>query len=135
MRRAACRRRRATARPRRAIGAGPPASAGAGRASRGSGGVAGYSNTAEGKLVAAALLDAFNKLVVQVQAAAPNLPPVMPVAAAAPPVRTGADRALVASVQGELIRLGLLTGSADGWAGLKTRAAIGEYQRQQGLSA
>ncbi|QBQ53632.1 hypothetical protein [Nitrosococcus wardiae] len=41
-------------------------------------GVGGYGNTAEGKLIAAALLDAFNKLVVQVRAAQPNLPAVQP---------------------------------------------------------
>ena len=35
-------------------------------------GVSGYGNTAEGKLVAAALLDAFNKLVAQVNATRPN---------------------------------------------------------------
>jgi hypothetical protein len=42
----------------------------------GLGGISGYGNTAEGKLVAAALLDAHNKLVTQVRATRPNLPPV-----------------------------------------------------------
>jgi phage tail protein X len=36
-------------------------------------GVAGYGNTAEGKLIAAALLDGFNKLVTQIQATRGNL--------------------------------------------------------------
>jgi hypothetical protein len=39
-------------------------------------GVSGYGNTDEGKLVVAALLDAHNKLVTQVRATRPNLPPV-----------------------------------------------------------
>lgn len=39
-------------------------------------GVSGYGNTDEGKLVVAALLDAHNKLVTQVRATQPNLPPV-----------------------------------------------------------
>lgn len=50
----------------------------------GLGGIGGYGNTAEGKLIAAALLDAFNKLVVQVQAARPNLPPVQSQSKATP---------------------------------------------------
>ena len=39
----------------------------------GFGGIGGYGNTAEGKLIAAALLDSFNKLVAQIQATRPNL--------------------------------------------------------------
>lgn len=39
----------------------------------GLGGIGGYGNTAEGKLIAAALLDAYSKLVAQVQATQPNL--------------------------------------------------------------
>ena len=42
----------------------------------GLGGVSGYGNTAEGKLVVAALVDAHNKLVQQVRATTPNLPPI-----------------------------------------------------------
>lgn len=50
--------------------------AGFGGAIAGLGGVSGYGNTAEGKLVVAALLDAHNKLVEQVRATRPNLPVV-----------------------------------------------------------
>ena len=50
--------------------------AGLGGVFAGLGGVSGYGNTAEGKLVVAALLDAHNKLVEQVRATRPNLPPV-----------------------------------------------------------
>ncbi len=39
----------------------------------GFGGIGGYGNTAEGKLIAAALLDSFNKLVGQIQATSANL--------------------------------------------------------------
>lgn len=42
----------------------------------GSAGLGGYGNTAEGKLIAAAYLDAFNKLVEQIRATRPNLPTV-----------------------------------------------------------
>ena len=42
----------------------------------GFGAVGGYGNTAEGKLIAAAYLDAFNGLVAQVRATTPNLPSV-----------------------------------------------------------
>ncbi len=44
----------------------------------GGGRVGGYGDTAEGKLIAAALMDAHNKLVQQVRATTPNLPPVTP---------------------------------------------------------
>ena len=42
----------------------------------GLGAVGGYGNTAEGKLIAAAYLDAFNSLVAQIRATKPNLPTV-----------------------------------------------------------
>ncbi|MGE3693525.1 MAG: CsgG/HfaB family protein [Novosphingobium sp.] len=42
----------------------------------GLGAVGGYGNTAEGKLIAAAYLDAFNKLVAHIRATTPNLPTV-----------------------------------------------------------
>jgi hypothetical protein len=42
----------------------------------GFGGIGGYGNTAEGKLVAAAYLDAYNKLVEQIRATNPNRPTV-----------------------------------------------------------
>ena len=38
-------------------------------------GISGYGNTAEGKLIVAALMDAHNKLVQQVRVTQPNLPP------------------------------------------------------------
>jgi len=90
-------------------------------------GVSGYGNTAEGKLIAAALLDAHNKLVAQVQATRPN---------DLYEQRRGSamKSSLVADIQGELVRHGYLpAGSPDGSVGPKTTTAIKEYQSAQGL--
>ena len=90
-------------------------------------GVSGYGNTAEGKLIAAALLDAHNNLVAQVQATQPN---------DLYEQRRGSamKSSLIADTQGELVRHGdLPAGSPDGSAGPKTVTAIKEYQRAQGL--
>ena len=92
----------------------------------GLGGVSGYGNTAEGKLIAASLMDAHNKLVAQVQATRPN---------DLYEQRRGSQTksALVADIQTELVRHGYLTGAADGAMGPKTKLAIQEYQRDKGL--
>jgi hypothetical protein len=89
-------------------------------------GVSGYGNTAEGKLIAAALMDAHNKLVAQVQATNPNQLYEQ---------RRGTQTrsAMVADIQTELVRHGYLTAQADGMIGPQTRTAISEYQRDQGL--
>jgi len=93
----------------------------------GLGGVSGYGNTAEGKLIAAALMDAHNKLVAQIQATRPN--------DLYEQRRGSATRnELVADIQTELTRHGYLPqGSADGAMGPTTKRAIQEYQRAQGL--
>jgi curli biogenesis system outer membrane secretion channel CsgG len=93
----------------------------------GLGGVSGYGNTAEGKLIVAALMDAHNKLVAQIQATRPN--------DLYEQRRGSATRnELVADIQTELTRHGYLPqGSADGSMGPRTRTAIQEYQRAQGL--
>jgi hypothetical protein len=90
-------------------------------------GVSGYGNTAEGKLIAAALLDAHNKLVVQIGATQPS--------DLYEQRRGSAMRsAVVSDIQGELVRHGYLPeGSPDGSMGPRTRTAIQEYQRAQGL--
>jgi hypothetical protein len=90
-------------------------------------GVSGYGNTDEGKLIAAALMDAHNNLVAQVQATRPSQ--------LYQQRRGSATRnELVGDVQGELIRHGYLpAGSDDGAMGPQTRTAIQEYQRAQGL--
>jgi peptidoglycan hydrolase-like protein with peptidoglycan-binding domain len=89
--------------------------------------VSGYGNTAEGKLIAAALLDAHNKLVAQIGATQSN--------DLYEQRRGSAMRSdLVSDIQGELVRHGYLpAGSPDGSMGPKTRTAIQEYQRAQGL--
>jgi peptidoglycan hydrolase-like protein with peptidoglycan-binding domain len=47
----------------------------------------------------------------------------------------GKGDALIASVQSELAALGLFDGRSDGVAGYRTRRAIAEYQRRNGLPA
>jgi curli biogenesis system outer membrane secretion channel CsgG len=93
----------------------------------GLGGISGYGNTAEGKLIVAALMDAHNKLVAQIQATRPN--------DLYEQRRGSATRSsMVADIQAELTRLGYLPqGSADGSMGPRTKTAIQEYQRAQGL--
>lgn len=93
----------------------------------GLGGVSGYGNTDQGKLIVAALMDAHNKLVAQIQATRPN--------ELYEQRRGSATRSdLVADIQQELTRHGYLpAGSADGAMGPQTRTAIQEYQRAQGL--
>jgi len=95
----------------------------------GLGGVSGYGNTAEGKLIVAALMDAHNKLVAQVQATRPN--------DLYEQRRGSATRSdLVADIQQELTRHGYLPqGSADGSMGPRTKTAIQEYQRAEGMRA
>lgn len=89
-------------------------------------GVSGYGNTDEGKLIAASLMDAHNKLVAQAQATQPSQLYEQ---------RRGSatQGALVADIQTELVRHGYLMGPADGAAGPKTTTAIQEYQRDQHL--
>jgi curli biogenesis system outer membrane secretion channel CsgG len=93
----------------------------------GLGGVSGYGNTAEGKLIVAALMDAHNKLVAQVEATRPS--------DLYEQRRGSATRNdLVGDIQQELTRHGYLpAGSADGAMGPRTRTAIREYQQSQGL--
>jgi peptidoglycan hydrolase-like protein with peptidoglycan-binding domain len=92
----------------------------------GLGGVSGYGNTAEGKLIAAALMDAQNKLVTQIEATRPT-------ELYEQRRGSGTKSAMVADIQTELVRHGYLTGGADGSMGPKTATAIKEYQRDQGL--
>lgn len=95
----------------------------------GLGGVSGYGNTAEGKLIAASLMDAHNKLVAQIQATRPN--------DLYEQRRGSATRnELIADIQTELVRHGYLPqGANDGAMGPTTKKAIQEYQRAQGLRA
>ena len=64
--------------------------------------------------------------------APPTLPPLPPAAPSAP---SGPHYdALIAHVQAELIRLGLLDGKADGFYGPRTRGAILDYEKLRGLA-
>ena len=90
-------------------------------------GVSGYGNTAEGKLIVAALMDAHNKLVGQVRGRA--------VATGQATSDLGPDSAIVQEVQAELKARGLYPSRLDGKVGPGTRAAIMAYQESQGLPA
>lgn len=92
-------------------------------------GVSGYGNTAEGKLIAAAFLDAHNKLVHQVRSTQANLPTVIPAAQAVP-----GDAKLVRAVQAELHKRGYYTSTVDGIYGRGTNTAISTYQRENNLA-
>lgn len=95
----------------------------------GFGAISGYSNTAEGKLIAAALMDAYNNLVVQVRASNPNLPTNMSGSQA-----ERGNAALVRAIQTELKRRGYYDSSIDGIYGIGTNAAISDYQLDNNLA-
>jgi curli biogenesis system outer membrane secretion channel CsgG len=101
----------------------------------GFGAIGGYSSTSEGKLIAAALLDSYSKLVVQVQAQTPNLPTTMndDAGGAARPAHRAGNATLVSAIQTELIRTGFYSGSPDGSLGPKTKAAISDFQKSKNL--
>jgi hypothetical protein len=92
----------------------------------GFGGIGGYGNTAEGKLIAAAFLDAHNKLVAQMGGSSGRAGMAL--------VRNEGmnDPALVRETQRELRRLGYYQNEVDGRYGPGTRAAIIRYQQENG---
>ena len=94
----------------------------------GRGAVGGYGNTDEGKLIAAAFMDAHNKLVQQVRATQPNQAPV---SAGARGER--GNKALVTEIQRELKTRGYYNSSVDGIYGRGTRSAITQYQQENNL--
>jgi hypothetical protein len=95
-------------------------------------GIGGYGNTAEGKLIVAAFLDAHNKLVEQVRLTVPNLPPV---SAPTQPRQPAYDPAMVRDIQTALQARGLYRGTVDGVYGPGTRNAIMEFQRSRNATA
>ena len=95
----------------------------------GFGSLSGYGNTAEGKLIAAAFLDAHNKLVQQVRMTQPNLP-VQQVSAVAEP----GNRDLVRQIQAELAARDYYTSSVDGIFGRNTSEAIRAFQADNNLT-
>jgi curli biogenesis system outer membrane secretion channel CsgG len=94
----------------------------------GLGGIGGYGNTAEGKLIVAALIDSHNKLVAIIQND-------QPVRATTRSTGGGYDREVVRAIQHELQAEGYYTSGIDGLYGNGTRAAIVAYQQDNGLTA
>ena len=90
-------------------------------------GIGGYGNTAEGKLIVAALIDSHNKLVAIVQNDRPRA------GQRGVTVDRGYDQALVRDIQTELAARGHYTSRVDGLFGRGTRGAIIDYQTAQGL--
>ena len=91
-------------------------------------GVSGYGNTAEGKLIVAAFIDAHNELVDRLGAAAE----AKRARTATTPVSY--SRELVREIQEELKARGYYTSAVDGLYGRGTRKAIREFQQDEGLS-
>ena len=87
----------------------------------------GYGNTAEGKLIVAALIDAPNKLVDIVGGDRPRA------GQRGVTVDRGYDQALVRDIQTELAARGHYRSRVDGLFGRGTRGAIVDYQTAQGL--
>ena len=120
----------------------------------GSGGarMGGYSNTAEGKVIAAAFMDAFNQMVQSLRSYRAQTVKGqglggggrLSVDGAAPPSQTSAARAAAASgaasvglplrdAQARLNELGYNAGTPDGTMGGKTTAALRAFQKDKGL--
>ncbi len=117
----------------------------------GSGGarMGGYSNTAEGKVIAAAFMDAFNQMVRSlrnyraqtVKGQGLGGGGRLSVDGAAPPSQTSALRAHASSndgisvrdAQAKLNELGYNAGTPDGAMGSKTAAALRAFQKDKGL--
>ncbi len=122
----------------------------------GSGGarMGGYSNTAEGKVIAAAFMDAFNQMVQSLRSYRPQAVKGqglggggrLSVDGAAPPSQTSAARAAAAQgngagtgpslrdAQARLNELGYHAGTPDGAMGGKTAAALRAFQKDKGLA-
>jgi len=62
-----------------------------------------------------------------------QVPGYAPIATAPPTAPHPVSDPLVSGIQAQLIRLGLLSGSADGVMGPRTRGAISNYQKMRGL--
>ncbi len=93
----------------------------------GLGAIGGYGNTAEGKLIVAALIDAHNKLVDIVGGDRPRA------GQRGVTVDRGYDQALVRDIQTELADRGLYRSGIDGLFGRGTRGAIVDYQTANDL--
>jgi len=111
----------------------------------GSGSIGGYSNTAEGKVIAAAFMDAFNQMVralrsykaQSVQGQGLGGGGRLGVDGGAAPSQTSAPRAGAAmslrDAQTKLNQLGYNTGTPDGGMGPRTAAALRAFQKDAGI--
>ncbi len=112
------------------------------------GGIGGYSNTAQGKVVSAAFVDAYNQMVIAlrhykaqaVQGQGLGGGGRLTVDGAAPASQTSAPggkattRLTLKQAQQRLNELGYDVGVADGAGGARTQNALRMYQQDQGLS-
>ncbi|AVP56556.1 peptidoglycan-binding domain-containing protein [Pulveribacter suum] len=110
----------------------------------GAGGLGGYQNTAQGKVLTAAFMDAYNQMVValrsyraqSVQGQGLGGGGRLGVDGGAAPTQTKAGAAMsVREAQERLNALGYNVGTPDGSAGPKTAKALREFQQAQGLPA
>ncbi|HCL85540.1 MAG TPA: peptidoglycan-binding protein [Comamonadaceae bacterium] len=108
----------------------------------GAGGLGGYQNTAQGKVLTAAFMDAYNQMVValrsyraqSVQGQGLGGGGKLSVDGGAAPSQTRAGAAMsVREAQERLNALGYNVGTPDGSAGPKTARALREFQQAQGL--
>lgn len=110
----------------------------------GGGGVGGYTNTAEGKVIAAAFMDAFNQMVKSLRNYKAQTVSGqglggggrLGVDGAAAPSQTSAPQAVHMSTreaQAKLNSLGYNNGNPDGAFGPKTAAAVRDFQRDRNL--
>lgn len=108
----------------------------------GAGGLGGYQNTAQGKVLTAAFMDAYNQMVValrsyraqSVQGQGLGGGGKLAVDGGAAPSQTKAGAAMsVREAQERLNALGYNVGTPDGSAGPKTAKALREFQQAQGL--
>lgn len=115
-------------------------------------GLGGYSSTPQGKVVAAAFMNAFNQMVVAARSYTPQTmgdlglgtggklavdgaaPAPKPVAAAAPEAPAPRSGPAVREAQAQLVKLGYdIGGKPDGNLGRKTVGAIREFQKDRNL--
>ena len=106
------------------------------------GGLGGYQNTAQGKVITAAFMDAYNQMVValrsykaqSVQGQGLGGGGRLGVDGGAAPSQTRAGAAMsVREAQERLNAMGYNVGTPDGSAGPKTARALREFQQAQGL--
>jgi hypothetical protein len=112
--------------------AGAGAAIGAGTGAGGGSAIAGANNQNDQALIQVQ----YDNSYAQCMYAKGNQVPGFPVATAMPGAvsqSSGPDPALVQAVQGELVRLGYMSGPADGIMGPHTRTAISAYEQSAGL--